>query len=494
MKKTVDDYMGLPYQVELEIQNDFGRPEYRASIRELPGCGATVDASDSVEKLWRLLEENQRKWITKRLDRGQEVPEPLSMAGDPLWQGFPDKFDQHDIRQMLYEVGAKLFPLRILEELWLWELKEVRLSEVEPSAGAPPKAATPHGDQTTPTVDGDVRPVRLGGSLKKAWIKFDGPRTERGYKDIEVLDKPLRTEAAIIAALTILEASSIDDADFEWLRKGLLEHVAAHPVLRGRPLPEVLDELPARWFFDQRSKLNNDLAEKLEKDLKQIPDDKKRDKERRNRFKEIYSWERFSIHWERSIKYMVALLYYRRPNFDQYPFEQQLDLVNRHRIRINEFLEKQTQHIAFVEYGTPSGIPTRVVQQAQDQVMAAVLRDVEDLSHLEIAAILGIPVEREKRYGIDIYTKIPTVTGLIEDGQLLLGKALRSEGGWQKRADEMKQEGKRYNSLTEEEKEVELLAENTGWTVEKARSYYQTSPEWAKFRAFFSPPRKGNNA
>lgn len=142
MGKTVDYYMSLPYQVELEMQDDFGHPEYRAFIKELPGCGATVAASDSVEKLWRLLEENQRKWITKRLERGQEVPEPPSTESDPFWQEFSDEFDQHDIREMVYEYGATDFPLRVLEKWWLRELKEVGLSEVEPSAGAPPKATS----------------------------------------------------------------------------------------------------------------------------------------------------------------------------------------------------------------------------------------------------------------------------------------------------------------------------------------------------------------
>jgi hypothetical protein len=39
------------------------------------------------------------------------------VAGDTFWQGFPDEFDQHNIRWMLYEVDAKLFSLRFLEEL-----------------------------------------------------------------------------------------------------------------------------------------------------------------------------------------------------------------------------------------------------------------------------------------------------------------------------------------------------------------------------------------
>jgi hypothetical protein len=38
VEKTVDYYMSLPYTVELE----FGRLEYRASVKNLPGCKVTV--------------------------------------------------------------------------------------------------------------------------------------------------------------------------------------------------------------------------------------------------------------------------------------------------------------------------------------------------------------------------------------------------------------------------------------------------------------------
>lgn len=135
MEKTVDYYRRLPYTVELET-NFMG---YQASIKELPRCTATVDASDSVGELWQLLEEKQRQWITNRLERGLEIPEPPGKTADPFWKEFPDECDQHDVRRMLYESGVEIFPLRVLEKLWLEELKEVGLSEVEPSSAVPPK-------------------------------------------------------------------------------------------------------------------------------------------------------------------------------------------------------------------------------------------------------------------------------------------------------------------------------------------------------------------
>src|SRR5215212_6451533 len=113
---------------------------------------------------------------------------------------------------------------------------------MKPSTSVPPKAEINYGDQTTPWLRGDVRPVRLGKSLKGAWIRLDGPRTKHGYRNIELLDKPLRTEAAIVAALTVLDASKIESFDFERLREALLAHVKTNPELSEKNLAKVLDE------------------------------------------------------------------------------------------------------------------------------------------------------------------------------------------------------------------------------------------------------------
>jgi|SRR5215204_219021 len=466
VKKSVDYYMSLHYTVKLRPSGE----GYEASIEELPGCRATASASDSVEKLWQLLEKNQRKWIEQELKMGREVPEPPGATRDPFWDDFEEAvpgYDGEDVVSMLYRHGVTSFPLRILQELWLEELQDVRLSEVGAS-GVPPKAETDHYDQRSPWLKGDVRPVRLGKSLKKAWIGLDGARTKYGYKNIEILDKSLRTEAAMVAALTVLETEIIKDSDFEKLRKALLRYVSTNPGLRGKNLQEVLDRLPVYWFRDRKDELVEKRLEELHEGLRKLSP-KEQDKERRNRLKEVQRWERFYPLWERSIRYIVALLHYRRPDFNTYALEQQLDLVNKHRKSINEFLEKQREHMAVLEYGNPGKTPPPV-RRARDQVRAAVLQDVEGLAPPEIANRLGIVVDKDK-YETD--NKISEVTRLIEKGRLLLGRALTGEGGWQKRAEEMKDEAKRYNALSEAEKLIEREAEITGRTVEQVRSYYQ---------------------
>jgi hypothetical protein len=82
-----------------------------------------------------------------------------------------------------------------------------------------PKGRTDQPNQTVHTREGDLPLVRLGNSLKGAWVRFDGPRTTSVYRSIEVLDQPLLTEAAIVAALRNREGSIIEDFDFERLRK-----------------------------------------------------------------------------------------------------------------------------------------------------------------------------------------------------------------------------------------------------------------------------------
>jgi hypothetical protein len=175
---------------------------------------------------------------------------------------------------------------------------------------------------------------------------------------------------------------------------------------------------------------------------------------------------------------MVALLRYRRPDFEDHTFEKQLDFVDQHRRRINTFLEKQREHAKFLEYGTPEGIPTRVVERARDQVKAAVLADVEGLSHEKIANKLGVDVPKRHKENM----KIPEIAALVRDGRGLLDNVLPGIG-WRKHAEDMKADAERYRDLSDEEKEIEALVENTGWTVERARWLFETDPATAKFLA-----------
>jgi hypothetical protein len=385
VEKTIDCYMSLPYTVELE----FAGVEYRASVKELLGCKATAEGSESVEERWRLLKEDQRKWIAQILDRGEEVPESPSANREPFWEYFEELFplnDGEEVREKLYAGGATSFPLRVLQELWLRELEDAGLVEVDPSYGVPTKAQDHHRDQRSQGREGDMRPVRLGKSLNRAWIKFNGPRARRGYRSIAVFDKPLRTEAAIVAALTVLEASVIEDFDFDRLRDALLEYVKAHPEVSEKDLGWVLWRgLPQDWFFARKAENDTELKT-LDERLRELKHKERKEettpqeeKERKRLEKYLpkpsWRWARSPFLWRRSILYMMVLFAHRRPDFADNSLRKQIYLLDNNRKQINRFLKAQKGHMAFLEYGTTGGNPPRVVEQAQEQVRAAVLAD-----------------------------------------------------------------------------------------------------------------------
>ena len=298
---------------------------------------------------------------------------------DP-WDDAPDEIDPAEIREMLYESGIKSFPLDVLEKMWLRELRDVGLSKVDAPTGIPPKAESHQVDRTSPPLQGDVRQVPLGESRKGAWIVLDGPRTERGYMDIVVLAEPLRTETAIVAALTILEASPLNDVDFEQLQEALVRHVQDHPELESVKLQELLSQLPTGWFRHQMTQIDEWRRQQLSP-----PEEL-----------QLNRWEkrqRDAAAWQRSLTYQVALLRHRRPDFDDLDLEEQLMLVGKFRRLVNRSLEAQRDLAAFLEYGTPQqGLPKRVVEQARAQVRAAVLDDVEGLSPHDIAVELGVDI------------------------------------------------------------------------------------------------------
>lgn len=364
---------------------------------------------------------------------------------DP-WEDAPDEIDPAEIREMLYESGIKSFPLDVLEKMWLRELRDVGLSKVDASTGIPPKAESHQVDRMSPPLQGDVRRVTLGASRKGAWIAFDGPRTERGYMDIVVLAEPLRTETAIVAALTILEASPLNDVDFEQLQEALVRHVQDHPELESVKLQELLSQLPTGWFRHQMTQI---------------------DERRRQQLSRWEKRQRDAAAWQRSLTYQVALLRHRRPDFDDLDLEEQLMLVGKFRRLVNRSLEAQRDLAAFLEYGTPQqGLPKRVVEQARAQVRAAVLADVEGLSPRDMADELGVPIP--ERYGEN--KKIPAVQRMVEAGRDILDKAL-GEGEWSNRAQEMKSEAEHYLfSLDDRGRMIEDLVRWHGWSPEVAQA------------------------
>lgn len=73
MPKTVDEYLRLPYTIEVIYDDSDNAPGYFARVVELPGC---MTQADTFAELGEMIEDAMRLWIGSSLEDGQPVPEP----------------------------------------------------------------------------------------------------------------------------------------------------------------------------------------------------------------------------------------------------------------------------------------------------------------------------------------------------------------------------------------------------------------------------------
>lgn len=433
--KPLDYYMGLDYTVEMTREQDI----LVARVRELPGCVASIGEDEPVGQLWDELEEAKKRWLEGAIRKQRWIPEPPRVEEDELRklsEFFEEAgLDAHDARAMLYEKGIELYPIPLLQEMWLRELSSEGIYRVGSSFPTAPKTDS---SRETPNraLAGDVVPVPLGKSGRVAWLRLDGERSERGYREIEVLDQPIITETATISALTILEATEMEKKELERVLKRVRRAINEPKARTKEPgkdtLNDIFAELLKEWYANQRM-------------------------------------EDFSFAQVRTLKWSLALLRYRRSRFDSLPFQEQVALFERHCEYVNKLLEASRKHTAFVEYGTPKGIGTRNVERVREQIKATVLDDVEGLNHREIAEIMGLFIPRD----YEINKAVPQVRKLVENGRNLLQRALG--GSWNDHAQAMKSEASRFASLSEEEREVERVSDRTGFSTDKVRSLRRSS-------------------
>jgi hypothetical protein len=93
-----------------------------------------------------------------------------------------------------------------------------------------------------------------------------------------------------------------------------------------------------------------------------------------------------------SVLHANSLLHYFRQDFEHLPQEVRLPLVEGTCARIYDFLEALRKLMEFLEYGTPDRNLRRAIENADRDVKAAVLRDVDDLTEPKIAEELNIPI------------------------------------------------------------------------------------------------------
>jgi antitoxin HicB len=71
--RNVEDYMRLPYTIEVVRDDDEENPGWVARVVELPGC---ITQGDTFEELGEMVEDAMRGWIEVALEDGIPIPEP----------------------------------------------------------------------------------------------------------------------------------------------------------------------------------------------------------------------------------------------------------------------------------------------------------------------------------------------------------------------------------------------------------------------------------
>jgi hypothetical protein len=272
---------------------------------------------------------------------------------------------------------------------------------IKPTEDAGPAKTPPYND---------AYPVRLDNSEQVVWLHPDPSRFRRGYRPIGVVGH--RHEAnAILAALTVLK-SSISNP--EALHKTLLKVADLGP--------EIIEKVWNLGEYESSLPVVRELedAEKPERGAAETPAG-----EKWVRVLHKYERGRETFRQIHSLRFLVALLKYYRPEFDKYSWEDQLALMERACVYSHELVEAVRKLTAFLEYGTPSGLPNRAVEKLDRDIQAAILKDVDDLTYREIGQELGIPPPRN----VDIKGDYSTARMSVNRGRKILERALGEQGG-----------------------------------------------------------------
>ena len=76
IKKDLEYYLKLNYPITIEKYIEYDGKEYfAAEIPDLPGCSAQ---GETIEEALKKLEEAKKAWIEVSLERGLEIPEPVT--------------------------------------------------------------------------------------------------------------------------------------------------------------------------------------------------------------------------------------------------------------------------------------------------------------------------------------------------------------------------------------------------------------------------------
>lgn len=348
------------------------------------------------------------------------------------WKSILDE-DPHLARAQAIAEGEGQLKISTLAPIWLRALLEVGLRGIDPSTGSPPKEAASYYPKANPLYSYAL-PVRLKDSREVLWLKLKGRRSEQGYRMIQILDTPLKTNTAILAAVTALEGRTVD---VEALDDSSIETVLDTSG-EGLTVEEAIQGLVEGVIDLEQSELEEQA------------------------FSHIYDDPDLATHV--ALEYVAAMLRHYRPEFDELPYPDRVALLKDGCGRVNEFLESLRKLVGFLEYGVPEKDLRPKLEKAARDVRAAELRDVEGLSNRKIGERLSIPPPDTDR----VRRTNSTAGAAADRGNDLVVDALGEEG-WRQLIELKKADRDRFLALSEEDRSVVQLAEHLGVPVEYAR-------------------------
>jgi hypothetical protein len=347
------------------------------------------------------------------------------------WKSILDE-DPYLARAQAIAEGEGRLEFSRLVAIWLGILSEVGLRGIDPSTGSPPKEEATYHPKAEPLYSYTL-PVRLNDSREVLWLKFNGRRSESGYRMIQILDTPLRTNLAILAALTALEGRQVDvDA---------LDDTSIEVVLDTSE-----EELTEEEAIEELTELVTALEEN---ELERLTSS------------QIYVDPDLATHV--ALEYVAAVLRHYRPEFDTLPYSERVALLKDGCRRVNEVLASLSKWVGFLEYGVLEKDLRPKLEKAARDVRAAELREIEGLSKRELGERLDITPPPS-----DIVRRTNSTAGAAADrGRELIVRALGEEG-WQQLIKTKKAERDGFLALSEEARSVMQLAEDLGVPIEHA--------------------------
>lgn len=312
---------------------------------------------------------------------------------------------------------------------WLGYLSKKGISAVM-NEGTPVSSKQASGRE----VSAADRAVRLhNGQI--VWLRADIPREglHKEYRGIGVFDTTPKTDKAVIAAITALETERVEDED---LKKAFL-------------LYKLGTAIPAEPFTTDWLKVWEQRFEEAALSNPELRGARAKDDMKAHQYTNAFG-------------YAEELLRHYRPNYDDLDRQEQLALVKGVFGRINTFHKALEELVAFAEYGSydldkgKSKKLKSAAKNVQRHVNAALLRDVEGAENKDIGVRLGARLPSPKKWKGK--RDASTARGWVAQG-LSTVKAAYGEDGWATLVASKKAQRVRWAALTEEERELEMVAE-----------------------------------